>query len=171
MWSMRCENVPVRATRTSVKYNSERGLGPSRPKSWHFLQVASLEVIEAVARGTEGGRISFIHRRCSFCSRLGDFDVAMRRLRHCPNGFRRFCGGKGSAAIAASTAVAEQVDLFIEIRQFRLRLSPSDLCPDCHQLMSLKAVEAAAEVEEYTFQCVNCDCTHTRRFPVGDFPS
>jgi hypothetical protein len=82
MWSMRCEKVPVRATRTSVKYHSERGFGPSRRESWHFLQVASLEVIEAVARGTEGGRVGFIHRRFSFFGRPGDFNVAMRRLRH-----------------------------------------------------------------------------------------
>ena len=98
MWSQ------VRATRASVKYNSERGFGPSRPKSWHFLQVASLEVIEAVARGTEGGRIGFTHRRFSFFGRLGDFNVAMRRLRHCPNGFPRFCNvaARGVAATLKS---------------------------------------------------------------------
>jgi len=73
--------------------------------------------------------------------------------------------------LAASTAVAERVDLFIEAKQFRLRLSPSDLCPDCHQLMSLKAIEATAELEEHTFQCLNCGSTHTRRFRADDFPS
>jgi hypothetical protein len=104
MGSMRCENVPVRTTRISVKYNSERGFGPSRPKSWHFLQVASLEVIEAVARGTEARRIGFIHRRFSFFGRPGDFNVAMRRLRHCPNGFPRFCNvaARGVAATLKS---------------------------------------------------------------------
>ena len=104
MRSMRCGNVPVRATRISVKYNSERGFGPSRPKSWRFLQVASLEVIEAVARGTEGGRIGFTHRRFSFFGRPGDFNVAMRRLRHCPNGFPRFCNvaARGVAATLKS---------------------------------------------------------------------
>jgi hypothetical protein len=30
---------------------------------------------------------------------------------------------------AASTAVAQRVDLFLQTREFRLRLSPSDLCP------------------------------------------
>ena len=98
MWSQ------VRATRASVKYNSERGFGPSWPKTWHFLQVASLEVIEAVARGTEGGRIGFTDRRFSFFGRLGDFNVAMRRLCHCPNGFPRFCNvaARGGAATLKS---------------------------------------------------------------------
>jgi len=104
-------NVPVRATGISVKYNSERGFGPPRPKSWHFLQVASLEVIEAVARGTEGGRIGFIHRRLSFFGRPGDFNVAMRRLRHCPNGFRRFCN-----------VAAREVAATLKSRHLRLRL-------------------------------------------------
>ena len=86
--------------RYNPRYNSERGFGPSRPKGWHFLQVASVKVIEAVARGTEGGRIGFIHRRFSFFGRPGDFNVAMRRLRHCPNGFPRFCNvaARGVAA-------------------------------------------------------------------------
>jgi hypothetical protein len=101
---MRCENVPMRATRTSVKYNSARGFGPSLPKSGYFLQIASPEVIQAVARGTEAGRIGFIHRRFSFFGRPGDFNVAMRRLRHCPNGFRRFCNvaARGVAATLKS---------------------------------------------------------------------
>jgi hypothetical protein len=32
--------------------------------------------------------------------------------------------------LAASTAFVERVDLFLQSREFRLRLSPSDLCPD-----------------------------------------
>jgi Zn finger protein HypA/HybF involved in hydrogenase expression len=73
--------------------------------------------------------------------------------------------------LAASTAVAERADLFLQTREFRLRLSPSDLCADCHQLMSLKAVEATAELEEHTFQCQNCGSTHTRRLRADDFPN
>jgi hypothetical protein len=52
--------------------------------------------------------------------------------------------------IGGHTAVAERADLFLQTREFRLRLSSSDLCPDCHQLMSLKAVETTAELEEHT---------------------
>ena len=66
--------------------------------------------------------------------------------------------------LAASTAVVERVDLFLQTREFHPRLPPSDLCPDCHQLMSLKSVETTAELEEHTFQCRNCGSTHTRRF-------
>ena len=73
--------------------------------------------------------------------------------------------------LAASTAVAERADLFLQTREFRLRLPPSDLCPDCHQLMSLKAIETTAELEEHAFQCRNCGSTHTRRFRADDFPS
>jgi hypothetical protein len=76
-----------------------------------LLRVASLEVIEAVGRGTEGGRIGLIHRRFSFFGRPGDFNVAMRRLRHCPNGFRRFCN------VAARGAAAT-----LKSRHLRLRL-------------------------------------------------
>jgi len=71
--------------------------------------------------------------------------------------------------LAASTAVVERVDLFLQSRQ--LRLSPSDLCPDCHQRMSLKAIQTTAELEEHAFRCGNCGSEHTRRFRVDDFPS
>jgi hypothetical protein len=76
----------------------------SELKTWHFLQIASLEVIEAVARGTEAGWIGFIRRRFSFSGRPGDFNVAMRRLCHCPNGFPRFCNvtARGAAATLKS---------------------------------------------------------------------
>jgi len=73
--------------------------------------------------------------------------------------------------LAASTAVVERVDLFLQTRDFRLRLSPSDLCPNCHQRMSLTVVQTTAELEEHTFQCRNCGSTHTRRFRADDFPS
>jgi hypothetical protein len=65
--------------------------------------------------------------------------------------------------LAASTALSERVDLFLQTREFRLRLSPSDLCPECHQLISVNALEATAELEEYIFQCGNCGSKHTRR--------
>jgi Zn finger protein HypA/HybF involved in hydrogenase expression len=72
--------------------------------------------------------------------------------------------------LAASTAVVERVDLFLHTREFRLRLSPSDLCPDCHKRMSLKAVETTAELEEHTFRCRKCGSEHMRRFRGDDFP-
>jgi len=71
--------------------------------------------------------------------------------------------------LAASTAVVERVDLFLQSRQ--LRLSPSDLCPDCHQRMLLKAIQTTAELEEHAFRCRNCGFEHTRRFHADDFPS
>jgi hypothetical protein len=71
--------------------------------------------------------------------------------------------------LAASTAVVERVDLFLQSREFRLRLSPSDLCPDCHERMSLKAIETTAELEEHIFRCQACGSEHTRRFRVNDF--
>ena len=71
--------------------------------------------------------------------------------------------------LAASTAVVERVDLFLQSRQ--LRLSPSDLCPDCHQRMLLKAIQTTAEREEHTFRCRNCGSEHTRRVRADNFPS
>jgi hypothetical protein len=73
--------------------------------------------------------------------------------------------------LAASTAFRERVDLFLQTREFRLRLSAADLCPRCAQRMSLKVVETTAELEEYTFQCRNCGSEHWRRSRVEDFPS
>jgi hypothetical protein len=46
--------------------------------------------------------------------------------------------------LAASTAVVERVDLFLQSREFRLRLSP--------------------------FQCRTCGSEHTRRLRFHDFP-
>ena len=73
--------------------------------------------------------------------------------------------------LAVSTAVVERVDLFLQSREFRLRLSPSDLCQDCHQRMSLKAIQTTAELEEHAFRCLNCGSEHTRRFRTDDSPS
>jgi len=73
--------------------------------------------------------------------------------------------------LAASTAVVERVDLFLQTREFRLRLPPSDVCPDCNQRMLLKAVKTTAELEEHTFQCRHCGSEHTRRVNTDDFPS
>jgi hypothetical protein len=73
--------------------------------------------------------------------------------------------------LAASTALSERVDLFLQTREFRFRLSSYDLCPDCHQLVPVNAPPTTtAEFEEYTFQCGNCGSNHTRRVRVG-FPS
>ena len=66
--------------------------------------------------------------------------------------------------LAASTALCERVDLFLQTREFRLRLSPSDLCPDCHQRMLFKAIQKSAELEEHTFRCPSCASERTRRF-------
>jgi Zn finger protein HypA/HybF involved in hydrogenase expression len=73
--------------------------------------------------------------------------------------------------LAASTAVVERVDLFLQSREFRLRLSPSDLCRDCQKRMSLEAIQTTAELEEHTFRCRNCGSEHTRRLRADDFPS
>src|SRR6516162_6558680 len=73
--------------------------------------------------------------------------------------------------LAASTAVVERVDLFLQTREFRLRLSPSDLCPDCHERMLLKAVQTTDKLEELTFHCRSCSSKHTRRLRADDPPS
>jgi hypothetical protein len=73
--------------------------------------------------------------------------------------------------LAASTAFAERVDLFLQTREFRLRLSPSDLCPDCHGRMLLKAIQTTAEREEHTFRCRSCGSERTCRVRADDFPS
>ena len=75
--------------------------------------------------------------------------------------------------LAAGTALSERVDLFLQTREFRFRLSSYDLydlCPNCHQLVSVNASPTTAELEEYTFQCGNCGSKHTRRIRAG-FPS
>jgi hypothetical protein len=66
--------------------------------------------------------------------------------------------------LAASTAFVERVDLFLHTRGFRLHLSPSDLCPDCHDRMSLIAIQTTAEFDVHTFRCRRCTSEHTRRF-------
>jgi uncharacterized protein YlaI len=66
--------------------------------------------------------------------------------------------------LAASTAFVERVDLFLHTREFRLRLSPSDLCPDCHDRMLLKAIQRMNEFDAHTFRCGKCGFEHTRRF-------
>ena len=64
--------------------------------------------------------------------------------------------------LAASTAFRERVDLFLQTREFRLRLSPSDLCPFCRRRMSPKTIQPSAELETYIFQCRSCGFEHTR---------
>jgi hypothetical protein len=73
--------------------------------------------------------------------------------------------------LAASTALRERVDLFLQTREFRLRLAPSDRCPDCCERMLPKAVETTAGLEEHTFRCRNCGSEHMRRFRGDDLPS
>jgi DNA-directed RNA polymerase subunit RPC12/RpoP len=71
--------------------------------------------------------------------------------------------------LAASTALVERVDLFFQTREFRLRLSSSDLCPDCNGRMLLKAVHSTLELEEHIFGCRRCGSEHTRRLRADDF--
>jgi hypothetical protein len=66
--------------------------------------------------------------------------------------------------LAASTAVVERVDLFLQSREFRLRLPPSDLCPFCQRRTWLTVSRPSAEFEEHIFQCRDCGREHTRRF-------
>ena len=73
--------------------------------------------------------------------------------------------------LAASTALRERVDLFLQTREFRLRLALSDLCLDCRERMLPKAARTTAELEEHTFRCRNCGSDHTRRFRADGFPS
>ena len=68
--------------------------------------------------------------------------------------------------LAASTALVERVDLFLQTREFRLRLSPSDLCPFCHRRMSPKTIQPSAGLETYIFQCRGCGFEHTRCFRI-----
>jgi len=73
--------------------------------------------------------------------------------------------------LAASTAVVERVDLFLQTKEFRRRLSSSDLCPNCNGRMLLKAVHSTLELEEHIFRCRRCGSEHTRRSCANDFPS
>jgi hypothetical protein len=58
--------------------------------------------------------------------------------------------------LAASIAVVERVNLFLQTREFRLRLLSSDLCTDCHQRMLLETIQTTAEHEEHAFRRGNC---------------
>ena len=73
--------------------------------------------------------------------------------------------------LAASTALVERVDLFLQTREFRFRLSSSDLCPDCNGRMLLKAIHSTLELEEHLFRCRRCGSERTRRSRADDFPS
>jgi len=68
--------------------------------------------------------------------------------------------------LAASTAIVEHVDLFLQAREFRLRLPPSDLCPFCQRRMWPKAGQPSAEFEKHVFQCRDCGREHTRDFNI-----
>jgi hypothetical protein len=71
--------------------------------------------------------------------------------------------------LAASTAFVERVDLFLQTREFRLRLPSSDLCAGCNGRMSLKGVHSTLEVEEHVFRCGRCGSEHTRCLRADDF--
>jgi hypothetical protein len=72
--------------------------------------------------------------------------------------------------LAASTAFAERVDLFLQTREFGRRLSPSDLCRDCNERMEFHGVHTTLETEEHIFKCRICGSTHTRRLRGDDSP-
>jgi hypothetical protein len=69
--------------------------------------------------------------------------------------------------LAASTAVVEREDLFLQTGEFRLRLSPSDLCPFCQHRMLPKALQPSAELETHIVQCRDCGYEHTRHLGAG----
>jgi hypothetical protein len=71
--------------------------------------------------------------------------------------------------LAASTAFVERVDLFMQSREFRPHLSPSDLCHDCNKQMLFKAIHTTLALEEHIFRCRNCGSEHTRQFRPDDF--
>jgi hypothetical protein len=64
--------------------------------------------------------------------------------------------------LAASTGVVERVDLFLQSREFGLRLSPSDLCPDCHERMLVKAVEGPLNLQSTPSNVKNCGSKQPR---------
>jgi hypothetical protein len=47
--------------------------------------------------------------------------------------------------LMASTALIERVDLFLQSIEFRLRLAPSDLCPDSREQMLPMDVQTTAD--------------------------
>ena len=77
---------------------------------------ASLEVIEAIGHWVAAGRIAFVRRRSSFSRRhLGDFNVAMWRLCHCPSGFLRIC----NVAVRGGAATLKTWHLCLRLWGFR----------------------------------------------------
>src|SRR5215469_4900550 len=72
--------------------------------------------------------------------------------------------------LATSTALAERVDLFLQTREFRCRLSSSDLCLDCNGRMLLKAIHSTLELCSSHLQIRRCGSAHTRHSRAVDFP-
>ena len=71
--------------------------------------------------------------------------------------------------IAASTASAERVDLFIHTLQ--ITSLPHDACPRCHHVMSVEVVETTGRQEIYTLRCRGCGDTEQRtvvRYTLSD---
>jgi len=76
----------------------------------------SLEIIEVIGHLVGGGRIAFVRRRSSFSRRhLGDFNVAMWRLCHCPSGFLRLC----NVAVRGGAATLKTWSLSLRLWGFR----------------------------------------------------
>lgn len=67
--------------------------------------------------------------------------------------------------MAAAAAFFERVDLFLQTREFRSRLSPADMCAFCNKRMSLKTIQETAAETVYVFRCSDCGAERTRRIP------
>jgi hypothetical protein len=71
-------------------------------------------------------------------------------------------------SIAASTAFAERVDLFVHTLQSTSL--PHDACAQCRGVMSVEVIEATARQDIYTLRCRECGDTE-RKMVVRYTPS
>jgi len=63
-------------------------------------------------------------------------------------------------SLAASTAFAERVDLFLHT--VGRGIPPGDRCRDCHRFMRFASVKATEQEQIYTLRCGNCGATARR---------
>ena len=66
--------------------------------------------------------------------------------------------------LAASSALAERLDLFIESMSLK-NASPADLCNICHRAMRLMTAEITLGHEKFTFKCTVCGSQMVRDLP------
>jgi hypothetical protein len=62
--------------------------------------------------------------------------------------------------LAASTALVERVDLFLNT--LKLEKLPRDTCLRCQSVMAIEVIESAAGQEHYTLRCHACGATKQR---------